>query len=96
MNEMNRQTALQRVASWLPGLRLLIAYDRSFWRHDLTAGLVVTLVLIPSAVAYADLAKCPPIAGLYAALGRELLPEVIGGRDSIRAKPSSPRMTYWQ
>jgi len=30
---------------------------------------VVTLVLIPSAIAYADLAKCPPVAGLYAALG---------------------------
>jgi SulP family sulfate permease len=30
--------------------------------------LVVTLVLIPSAIAYADLAKCPPVAGLYAAL----------------------------
>src|SRR5262245_15057394 len=59
----------QRLANWLPGLRLLFAYDRSWWRHDLTAGLVVTLVLIPSAIAYADLAKCPPIAGLYAALG---------------------------
>src|SRR5262249_55860480 len=30
---------------------------------------VVTLVLIPSAIAYADLAKCPSITGLYAALG---------------------------
>jgi SulP family sulfate permease len=29
---------------------------------------VVTLVLVPSAIAYADLAKAPPIAGLYAAL----------------------------
>src|SRR5262252_11255077 len=66
---MNRQPALQRLAAWLPGLRLLVAYDRSFWRQDLTAGLVVTLVLIPSAIAYADLANCPPIAGLYAALG---------------------------
>jgi SulP family sulfate permease len=53
----------------LPGLRLLTTYDPSCWRHDLTAGLVVTLVLIPSAIAYADLAKCPPVAGLYAALG---------------------------
>src|SRR5262245_3709282 len=59
----------QRLADWLPGLRLLFAYDRSWWRHDLTAGLVVTLVLIPSAIAYADLAKCSPIAGLFAALG---------------------------
>jgi SulP family sulfate permease len=33
------------------------------------AGLVVVLVLIPSAIAYADLAKCPPVSGLYAALG---------------------------
>jgi SulP family sulfate permease len=66
---MNSQSALQRLAAWLPGLRLLIAYDRSCWRYDLTASLVVTLVLIPSAIAYADLAKCSPIAGLYAALG---------------------------
>src|SRR6516162_9847558 len=66
---MNSQPALQKLANWLPGLRLLFAYDRSRWRHDFTAGLVVTLVLIPSAIAYADLAKCPPVAGLYAALG---------------------------
>jgi SulP family sulfate permease len=66
---MSESSLGQRLASWLPGLRLLTAYDRSWWRHDLTAGLVVTLVLIPSAIAYADLAKCPPVAGLYAALG---------------------------
>src|SRR6516164_11238360 len=66
---MNSKLGLERLGALLPGLRLLIAYDRSFWRHDLTAGLVVTLVLIPSAIAYADLAKCPPVAGLYAALG---------------------------
>src|SRR6516165_5741372 len=59
----------QRLFNWLPGLRLLFAYDLSCWRNDLTAGLVVALVLIPSAIAYADLAKCPPISGLYAALG---------------------------
>src|SRR6516225_2283895 len=66
---MASQSRLERLAAWLPGLRLLIAYDRSYWRYDLTAGLVVTLVLIPSAIAYADLANCSPIAGLYAALG---------------------------
>src|SRR6516165_7063386 len=66
---MDSRSGLARLAAWLPGLRVLIDYDRSCWRHDLTAGLVVTLVLIPSAIAYADLAKCPPIAGLYAALG---------------------------
>lgn len=44
-------------------------YQRAWLRDDLIAGLVVALVLIPSAIAYADLAKCPPVAGLYAALG---------------------------
>ena len=65
---MDSRSGLKRLAAWLPGLRLLIEYDRSCWRHDLTAGLVVTLVLIPSAIAYADLAKSPPIAGLYTAV----------------------------
>jgi SulP family sulfate permease len=30
--------------------------------------MVVSLVLIPSAIAYADLAKCAPAAGIYAAV----------------------------
>jgi SulP family sulfate permease len=47
---------------------LLATYDRSSLPGDLTSGLVVALVVIPSAIAYADLADCPPIAGLYAAL----------------------------
>jgi SulP family sulfate permease len=66
---MDSQSRSAQLLAWLPGLRLLLAYDRAWWRHDLTAGFVVTLVLIPSAIAYADLAKSPPIAGLYAALG---------------------------
>src|SRR6516162_362808 len=66
---MSPKTDFRRVIDWLPGLRLLLRYDRTNLSQDLTAGVVVTLVLIPSAIAYADLAKCPPIAGLYAALG---------------------------
>jgi SulP family sulfate permease len=66
---MSRETAFRRVVDWVPGLRLFTHYDRANLPQDLTAGLVVTLVLIPSAIAYADLAKCPPVAGLYAALG---------------------------
>jgi SulP family sulfate permease len=53
----------------LPGAAMLVRYDRSLLRHDALAGLVVALVLIPSAFAYADLAKCAPAAGIYAAVG---------------------------
>ena len=64
-----REVSFQmKLLDGLPGLRLLLHYDRKNLAQDLTSGVVVTLVLIPSAIAYADLAKCPPIAGLYAAL----------------------------
>lgn len=66
---MNARFGWQRLVDWLPGLRLFLSYDRACLPSDLTAGVVVTLVLIPSAIAYADLAKCPPVSGLYAALG---------------------------
>src|SRR5262245_54420580 len=67
-HSMSQQTGFGRFLDWVPGLRLFFQYDRAHLSHDLTAGVVVTLVLIPSAIAYADLAKCPAIAGLYAAL----------------------------
>ncbi len=61
-------TAAGRLGQWLPGVALLFGYDRAQFRHDALAALVVALVLIPSAFAYADLAKCAPAAGLYAAV----------------------------
>jgi SulP family sulfate permease len=66
---MSDSTAWQRLLQWLPGLRVVVEYDRTCFLADLTAGLVVSLVVIPSAIAYADLANCSPVAGLYAALG---------------------------
>ncbi|WP_425056055.1 SulP family inorganic anion transporter [Pseudomonas abyssi] len=43
-------------------------------RADLVAGVTVGLVLIPQALAYAQLAGMPPVTGLYAAL----LPGIVG------------------
>jgi len=48
--------------SWLPELR-----DRNVWLADLTAGVTVAMVLVPQAMAYAELAGLPPVYGLYAA-----------------------------
>jgi sulfate permease, SulP family len=52
----------------MPGLALLAHYDRSQLASDALAALVVAVVLIPSAIAYSDLAKCAPAAGLYASV----------------------------
>jgi SulP family sulfate permease len=59
---------LERIGSLIPGVLLIARYDFRNLKPDLVAGLVVTLVLIPSAIAYADLAHTPPAAGMYAAL----------------------------
>ena len=48
--------------SWLPELR-----DRDVWVADVTAGITVAMVLIPQAMAYAELAGLPAVYGLYAA-----------------------------
>jgi sulfate permease, SulP family len=44
------------------------------WKDDLVAGVSVALLLVPQALAYAQLAGVPPYLGLYAAL----LPPVVG------------------
>ena len=36
---------------WLPGLRFLLRYERSWLRHDILAGLVLTTMLVPVGVA---------------------------------------------
>ena len=49
----------------LPGLRALAGYQRSWLPKDLVAGLVLTSLLVPQGMAYAELAGLPAITGLY-------------------------------
>ncbi|MGO4258539.1 SulP family inorganic anion transporter [Marmoricola sp. RAF53] len=49
----------------LPGLATLRAYRPSVFGKDLVAGLVITTLLIPQGMAYAELAGLPVITGLY-------------------------------
>jgi hypothetical protein len=39
---------------WLPGLNTLRRYESSWLRHDLVAGLVMTTMLVPVGIAYAE------------------------------------------
>jgi len=52
----------------LPLPEWLINYQRQFIAGDVTAGLIVTVMLIPQSLAYAMLAGLPPEIGLYASL----------------------------
>jgi high affinity sulfate transporter 1 len=51
-----------------PGLRLVSSYRRSWLSKDLVAGLVLTALLVPQGMAYAELAGLPPITGLYTSI----------------------------
>ena len=54
-----------RLEQWAPGLRILRTYDRSWLPRDLVAGLILSALLIPQGMAYAELAGLPAITGLY-------------------------------
>src|SRR5215475_1652595 len=53
---------------WLPGLIVLREYQRSWLRHDIVAGLVITTMLVPVGIAYAQASGVPGINGLYATI----------------------------
>ena len=53
------------IARAAPGVHTLLTYQRRWLRQDLVAGLVLTALLVPQGMAYAELAGLPPITGLY-------------------------------
>lgn len=53
---------------WLPGLRILSAYEVGWLPRDLMAGLVLATMLVPVGIAYALASGVPGIYGLYATI----------------------------
>src|SRR6476469_4305615 len=53
---------------WIPGLHTLRHYEPSWLRHDIVAGLVMTTMLVPVGIAYAQASGLPGITGLYATI----------------------------
>src|SRR5262245_10635376 len=47
---------------------MLRRYERSWLRHDIVAGLVMTTMLVPVGIAYAQASGIPGINGLYATI----------------------------
>src|SRR3954469_4642181 len=48
-----------------PGFRVVAGYHRAWLVKDVIAGVVLTTLLVPQGMAYAELAGLPPITGLY-------------------------------
>jgi high affinity sulfate transporter 1 len=56
------------IPGWLPGLRILREYEPAWLRHDILAGIVMTTMLVPVGIAYAEASGLPGINGLYATI----------------------------
>jgi high affinity sulfate transporter 1 len=56
------------LARWMPGLQTLREYQRAWLPSDLMAGVVLTALLVPVGMGYAQAAGLPPITGLYATI----------------------------
>jgi high affinity sulfate transporter 1 len=53
---------------WLPGARVAREYQPSWLSRDISAGLVLTALLVPAGMGYAEASGLPPITGLYATI----------------------------
>lgn len=74
---------------WFPGVSTLRRYERSWLRHDLIAGLVMTAMLVPVGIAYAQASGLPGITGLYATIVPLLAYAVFGPSPILILGPDS-------
>jgi high affinity sulfate transporter 1 len=65
------------VPSWIRG------YRRAWLPHDVVAGIVIWSVVVPQAVAYAQIANLPPEAGLAAAPGALVAYSLLGSSRTL-------------
>ncbi|CAN7802410.1 sulfate permease [Paraburkholderia hospita] len=79
---------------WLPGFVVLKEYQASWLPKDVAAGLVLTTMLVPVGIAYAEASGVPGVYGLYATIIPLLAYAVFGpsrilvlGPDSALAAP---------
>ncbi len=69
------------ILDWLPN------YSKKDFIADLPAGLTVGVMLIPQGIAYALIAKLPPIYGLYASLVPQVIYAIFGTSRQLAVGP---------
>ena len=74
---------------WLPGLQMLRGYRAEWLRRDAAAGLVLTTMLVPVGIAYAEASGVPGIYGLYATIAALLAYALFGPSRILVLGPDS-------
>ncbi len=78
-----------RIERWIPAWGWIRRYRRADLPGDLTAGVVVAVMLVPQGMAYAMLAGMPPVAGLYASAVPVLAYVLFGSSRQLAVGPSA-------
>jgi SulP family sulfate permease len=78
-----------RIAARVPAIRLARTYDRAWIRPDALAAVTVWALLVPQALAYAQLAQVDPVVGLYASMGAAIGYILLGGVRSMNVGPEA-------
>ncbi|MEA2750584.1 MAG: hypothetical protein QOI41_4727 [Myxococcales bacterium] len=65
-------------ASWFPGVWMLRHYRRAWLVRDVAAGLVLTALLVPAGMGYAEASGLPAITGLYATIATLIAYAIFG------------------
>lgn len=74
---------------WIPALALVKSYKRQWLLKDIGAGLVLTTVLVPVGMGYAEAAGLPAICGLYASIFALIVYALLGQSRILIIGPDS-------
>ncbi|TYP91582.1 MULTISPECIES: SulP family inorganic anion transporter [Nitrosomonas] len=77
------------LSDWIPLLHDLRQYRKEWFTRDVVAGLSVTAVQVPTAIAYANLAGFPPEVGLYASILPVLIYALFGSSRQLMIGPDA-------
>lgn len=75
---MKHEPAPKGITRFIPGLALFKGLNPALIRTELVVAVTVFAVLVPSAMAYGDLAGVTPVAGLYVALAAMVMYALFG------------------
>lgn len=86
---MNQEPAPKGITRFIPGLALFKGLNPALVRSELVVAVTVFAVLVPSAMAYGDLAGVTPVAGLYVALAAMVMYALFGTSRQLITGPEA-------
>src|SRR5512136_1034933 len=89
VNPFAREARPRGLRRWIPSLVMLRTYKRAWLAKDIVAGLVLTAILVPVGMGYAEAAGLPAIYGLYATIVPLLAYAVFGPSRILVLGPDS-------